>query len=278
MSIIVRRSGALGDVVLTTPIVRRLRRENPTANIAVITNFPDVFRYSQRNITSFPLDLVVNRLIDLDFCYEEQPDLHIVQAYMLEAFDDLGDPADFQQELFFPKRTMFSYDRKFVAVHAAVAGWANRTLPRATWREVVTGLRKAGLWPILVGSPRDDIPDSDTTRFFSTDILAQAGLIDGCAAFVGSDSGLAHIAGSTNTPIVTVFTCARPETRLPWRNGILGWNCTALVPDIPCVGCLARRLPPVTSEFCERGDNVCVTLIKPDEIIEAVIKIVDNNR
>lgn len=277
MSIIVRRSGALGDVVLTTPIVRRLRRENPTADIAVVTAYPDVFRYSQRNITS-PLDLPIDRLIDLDFCYEEQPDLHIVQAYMLKAFGDLGNPDDLQQELFFPKRTMFSYDRKFVAVHAAVAGWANRTLPRATWAAVVTGLRKAGLWPILVGSPRDDVPDSDVTRFFSTDILAQAGLIDGCAAFVGSDSGLLHVAGATSTPIIGVFTCARPETRLPWRGGVCGGGCTAIVPDLACVGCLARRPPPVTTEYCERGDTACVDLVRAESIIEAVIETVDSRR
>lgn len=276
MTIIVQRSGALGDVVLTTPVIRRLRRENPTTPIAVLTAYGDVFRHNPA--LSIPIPEVCPpevRRIQLDLAYELQPAMHIVQAYMTEAFGDTGTPADLQQELFFPKRRLFDSGHRYVAVHAAQAGWRNRTLPRSVWKDVVEGLRKADLWPILVGTPRDDVAGCNVTRFFSADVLFQAQLIASCVAFVGSDSGLLHVAGATDTPIAAVMTCARPETRLPWRDGELGGKCIAVVPDLPCVGCLARRPPPTTTEYCERGDLACVKQVQAETIVEAVIAAIE---
>lgn len=275
-TILVQRSGALGDVVLTTPVIRRLRRENPAARIGVLTGYAEVFDNSPHLIGgSAPNAPSLVKHIQLDGAYELLPNMHIVEAYMLETFGDTGDALDRQQELFYRPITMYERHKRYVAVHAAVAGWTNRSLPRETWRAVVNGLRKAGFNPILVGSPRDELFDVDgAITFYNGNILAQAAVIDACACFVGSDSGVLHIAGATNTPIVGVFTCAQAETRLPWRNGVLGRACVAITPDIACAGCLARRPPPVTTEHCERGDTACVTMVKADEIIEAVISII----
>lgn len=254
----VQRGGALGDVVLTTPIIRRLRREYPDAFIQIETAYSEVFK-NNPHLNVDP-DKETIRNINLNLAYERCPNMHIVETYMREAFGDAGDPAERQQELFFPQRRLFKEGKhRLVAVHAAVAGWKNRTLPRETWRAVVDGLYARGYRPILVGTPYDDIADCEVIRLHAADLLGQAQLIASCEAFIGSDSGLLHVAGATDTPIVGVFTCARPETRLPWRHGELGWRCAAVVPDLDCVGCLARRAPPVTTEHCERGDRACVS-------------------
>jgi len=276
-NIVVQRAGALGDVILTTPIIRRLRRENPTASIGVLTAYGDVFANSPHLDISALADPQNVRHIMLDLAYERRPGLHIVQAYMQEAFGDLGEPDDLQQELFFPRHDPLSAKQHYVAVHAAVAGWANRTLPRATWRAVIDGLRKAELWPVLVGSPRDLIPDYPVTAFLSSNVLAQASFIDTCACFVGSDSAMLHVAGATDVPIVGIFTCALPWLRLPYRQGKLGGNCMAVVPDLDCIGCLHERPPPVTTEACQRGDMLCVSSVDPDEIIAAVLALVETN-
>ena len=49
-SILVRRTGAFGDVIDTTPVVRRLRQENPDAEIDVDTQYPHVFLNSPHRI------------------------------------------------------------------------------------------------------------------------------------------------------------------------------------------------------------------------------------
>jgi hypothetical protein len=42
-SILVRRTGAFGDVIDVTPVARRLRNENPDAEIDVDTQYPSSF-------------------------------------------------------------------------------------------------------------------------------------------------------------------------------------------------------------------------------------------
>jgi ADP-heptose:LPS heptosyltransferase len=256
---------------------------HPDAEIVVQTAYPDVFRWNPNvdQVVSGAPDGSFYRMIDLDLAYEKLPNLHIVEAYMEEAFGDVGRREDLQQELFTTKvlsPPLFGDRKRYVAVHATVAGWANRTLSRSTWTEVIKLLRAAGLWPILVGSPRDDLPSLAVTRFITTDIAALVALISGVGCFVGSDSGVLHVAGATDTPIVGVFTCAKPDTRLPIRGGIIGKDCRAIEPDLDCKGCLARRPPPVTAEFCERGDNACVDVIQAADIADAVFDLINKAR
>jgi len=273
MKILVRRTGALGDVVMATPVVRRLRRENSYARIFVQTAYPDVFKDNPHVDMVLPDEggerVPINRLVDLDLAYERRPDMHVVEAYMLEAFGDTGERSDRRQELFFDRSSMSGIAGKgYVAVHAAVAGWRNRTLPRDTWKEVLHRLNVAGLSVILIGTERDAIPGY--LSFLVPDIHAQASLIQSCVCFVGSDSGLLHVAGATDTPIVGVFTSARPEYRLPFRE-----DCAAVVPPgLDCLGCLARQPVPSTTESCERGDLACVGAVRATDIVDAVLKLI----
>lgn len=285
MTILVCRAGALGDVIMTTPVIRRLRRENPNEGIIVQTQYANVFTGNQHvNLASSSLSvgasMTIDRMINLDLAYERRPKDHIVEAYMLEAFGDRGKPEDRQQELTFLTNSPLGGrgSKPYVAVHATKAGWSNRTLPRSTWVKVVDGIQDAGFRPVLIGSPRDDIPGNHVARCMVTNIKMVAELIDGAACFVGSDSGLLHVAGATRAPIVGVFTCAQPHLRLPWRDGVLGKDCTSIVPDLACVGCLHRRQAPVTTEWCERGDVACVQMVKAEEIVAAVVAQIQKTR
>jgi len=197
---------------------------------------------------------------------------------MLEAFGDLGDPKDLQQELHYKVGRDYltkSVKSNIVAIHAAIAGWKNRTLPRHVWRAVFDGVKRMGLRPALVGTDRDNLYAGDTAEIpLGWPLAVQAAFISECAAFIGSDSAMLHLAGCTDVPIIGVFTCARPETRLPWRHGQLGWRCEAVMPDLECVGCQARRPPPVTDEFCERGDTRCIELVSAANILAALQKVI----
>lgn len=283
MRILVRRMGALGDVVLTTPIVRRLRRENPDAEIGVQTAYPDVYRNSPHRLTVFqpgPLPYPwtpeggLDHTIALDLAYERRPDLHIVQAFMLAAFDDEGDPADHRQELFPAGIAPFFDGTRVIAVHAAKAGWRSRTLPEATWVAVTEGIRNRGLFPLMVGSMRDALPKAKAAAFHSHDILAQMRMIEKCACFIGSDSGLTHVAGASDVPIVCAFTSVLPALRMPRRYGRMNWRFEAVVPDLDCIGCLARAPVPTTTEPpCERSDYACTYMATAGMLLAAMDRL-----
>lgn len=265
--ILVNRIGALGDVVLTTPIIRRFAQEGN--EIHVRTAHPDVFR-NNPHVTKVwaPADRPDHdRLIDLDLAYERRPLMHIVQAYGIEAGVELDDR---QQELFFPKKIRVRSRTPLVAVHAAKAGWRNRTLPAETWLAVCATLRDAGVRPLLVGTHRDELRGSPYMAFHQPNILAQAAVIAQCDCFVGPDTGLLHVAGATDTPIVGIFTSVDPAFRLPYRA-----NCVAVQSSgLDCLGCHGRQPAPATTESCELDDYAaCVRAVSPELIVEAVLSL-----
>lgn len=268
---IVRRAGALGDVIMTTPVLRRLRRENPDALIVVQTLHDEVFKNSPDVDYINPGDTFLTEdsvLIDLDLAYERHPRMHIVDAYMQVTFGDDGAAHDRRQYLNFNHKLRFSGPNNYIAIHAARAGWVNRTLPRDTWISVIQMLQTEGYQPILIGHEGRDDPDPNVpvTRFFSTSLASIAQLINSCACFVGSDTGLLHLAGATQTPIVGIFTSVRGSYRLPYRDKVWG-----IEPALDCIGCQERRPIPSTTEGCERGDVACVSAVDPDIIVAAVM-------
>jgi ADP-heptose:LPS heptosyltransferase len=278
LRILVRRTGALGDVVLATPVVRWLH-EFHGAEVFVETAYPDVFRNNPHVSEDDARGIAFDRVVDLDGAYETRLGMHVVDAYFAAVMaQDAGPvPADqraWRQELFFQRKPLFPSRKRMVAVHAAVPGWRNRTLPRATWRAVVEGLRSSGLTPVLVGTERDALDGVDCPQCLTGDVLFQANVIASCACFVGVDTSLMHVAGATDTPIVAAFTCTRPDDYLPFRE-----NCVAVTPlGLDCLGCAARRESGSTTETCERGDLACVSAVRAEDILTATFAMLDRTR
>jgi ADP-heptose:LPS heptosyltransferase len=279
--IIIRRSHALGDVILVTPVVREMRRRYPQAEINVVTHYPAVFRHSPQQTEAYEwLDSrLADIFVNLDGAYERRPQMHIVEAYMEEAFGPEHDVRSsfYQPELFFPPNSLpiMQIPDNLVVIHPAVAGWANRTMPRRFWNEVIHQLRENDFAPLIVGLERDAV-GIDAVWFSIPDIHVIAQLISRAICFVGSDSALLHVAGCTMTPIVGVFTATNPKLRLPYRFGTLGLGCAAVMPVLDCVYCLHRRPPPVTTEACERGNeekNMCVEWVDPAWVVDAVLQM-----
>jgi ADP-heptose:LPS heptosyltransferase len=158
-------------------------------------------------------------------------------------------------------------------VHAAQAGWRSRTLPEATWLAVVAGLRARGCFPLMVGTMRDALPGARAASFHSGDVLAQAAMIARCACFVGPDSGLLHVAGATDAPIVGVYTSVWAAYRMPLRSA--GRLACVSPRGLSCLGCQARQPAPATTEHCERGDFACAAAVRAEDIVEAAMRLIE---
>jgi hypothetical protein len=120
-----------------------------------------------------------------------------------------------------------SIHQKYILIHP-VTTWANRTWPAEKWMELVKKLNDDGIYVISIGK------DSSETGFFNvekpvfnfeipygmnlmnkTSISECYHLINNAACFITMDSGLLHLAGTTNTPIIQLGSSLNPEFRMP---------------------------------------------------------------
>jgi ADP-heptose:LPS heptosyltransferase len=268
--ILVKRAGAFGDVVDVTPVVRRLRAENPGAEIDIETRYPRVFLNSPHRI-GLKRDITYDRVIDLNMAYERNLcRVGVVESYMEVAFGDRNGST--QLEVVYGPPPEFGLDWSLAITMHPARSWPQRTLPVKFWVDLANILAKRGWIVLCVGTKQDwgfdghrvlDLRD----RF---DMQMQASVIAASRAFVCSESGPMILAQATDVPIVALHTMGLPEFTARERHGVKGWRFLGIAAPIECVGCSSRLREPSTFFLCERGDNKCVTLFDSETIADAV--------
>lgn len=260
MNILIQRSGALGDVIMATPIAMHFLNQGD--NVYFETHCPGVFQRSGILIGTPPK---IDRFINLDLAYERRPKMHVIDAYALEAKIELK---NFKTHLH-RVENIYSEVNKFVVLHAGV-GWPSRTLPHIFWFELAEILKAEGYTPICIGTGLDyKLPNTLNIRDLS--IHSLAGLIQKSKGFIGIDSGVMHIAGTTDTPMVGLFTCAKAEYRMPAHNYAVGINA-----PVDCNGCLHEIPAPVTDMKCKFGDNHCTRSFVPRKVFHVLESLVNS--
>ncbi len=284
-TILVQRSAQMGDLLMTTPVLARLRHlVGPETRIDVSSLQPKTFAGNPHiNYSIDRSEIQSNHyeyFIDLDQTYEKNLSIHAVDAYMLEAFGDSDWCAKNVVLIKRPLPADIEVDwHRAVTLHPALTS-RNRTIPAPVWEELIGWLEGAMLVPVILGSYREVQLGSKSTAVDLTAKLTlqqTATAIQSSLCFVSADTGLSHVAGSTDTPMVTIYTAVPPRHRLPWRYGQLGWRVTALVPDLDCAGCYGGG-------GCRRLDYACVEGAEAitaerifNEVVESV-KLRDHTR
>ena len=268
--ILVRRTGAFGDVIDTTPVLRRLRQENPDAEIDVLTQYPGVFKDSPHRI-GFKRDVRYDRFIDLDMAFERNlRRVGVVESYMEAAFGDREGST--QLEMAYGPPPEFGMDWSLAITMHPARSWAQRTLPEQFWIDLANVLAERGWIVLCIGTKQDwgfngrrvvDLRDR-------LDVQTQAAVIGASRAFVCSESGPMMLAQVTDVPVVALHTMALPWITARERHGVVGWRFHGIPAPIDCVGC-SHRLPEASTFFsCLRGDNKCVTMFDPETIADEV--------
>ena len=93
------------------------------------------------------------------------------------------------------------------------------------------------------------------------DLAELRALITRASVYIGGDSGPAHIAATTRTPIVELLGPTLAGRSRPWRDH-RWYSETIDAGDLPCRPCTQRR--------CVPGDFRCLTGIHPDRVAAAV--------
>lgn len=110
-------------------------------------------------------------------------------------------------------------------------------------------LRSQGLEVVFLGKNKAETGTGQTVNGYTgdypaslgidlvnqTDMLQSAAIIAGAKVYVGMDSGLTHLAGCTDTPIIAGYTLVDPKHVMPIKFSVIGGNTEAVTPpqDIP---------------------------------------------
>jgi heptosyltransferase-2/heptosyltransferase-3 len=170
-------------------------------------------------------DLVPNRVPTEDGRHDVLSNLDLLAL--------LGLSADETMAPFFPvsaddvakARQRLGVDRP-CAIHAG----SGRTMfamskrwPPEKFGQLVPRLRELGLTPVVLEGPEDEGVGDLLRQSTDAPILPlhgelqeAAAVLAACDLYVGSDSGLAHLAAAVGTPPVTLFAPAVPDRVSPW--------------------------------------------------------------
>jgi ADP-heptose:LPS heptosyltransferase/GT2 family glycosyltransferase/predicted SAM-dependent methyltransferase len=272
---VVRRH-AIGDVLLTTPVLRALRARWPDCHVTFVTIEPDVL------VGNPNVDQIVSGEAPIpgdfdavhELVYELQPERPIVEVYAEIAGVVVDDPTP-DIHLTTDERA-----RALAALRAAGAdpgarpvvgfhmhsGWPVRDWPLDRFAATARALeRELGAAVVVLG--KEATPAID----FGVDLRGRLGLRETAAAIgfmralVSVDSSLGHLAVAAGVPVVGLFGCTDPEKRYPaWARKHV------LTGDVPCLGCHHRQrpVPAIFAPTCPFETVRCMESIGVDAVVE----------
>jgi ADP-heptose:LPS heptosyltransferase len=272
-----RSTKPLGDALFLTTAAREIRRRNPSARITIRTHWPGVFA-NNPDIASVAgiRDPFTPPKGAIPIVYED-PWPPISRRHVLEIITgNLGLKGVIEiRPYFYPKaeeRRLAAEmrprnGRPLVVVHPFSGFFAARTKQWnfAHWKKLLEIL-PPGIETVRFSD--QDEPATPTERTLHRDILGAdlrviAALLESADAFVGQDSGLAHLATALGVPAVVIFTGYVPPDMFGYPQNI------NLAPDLPYIPCWCEDgCPPCKGEICTRA-------VQPEKVLESILKVLE---
>ena len=158
---------------------------------------------------------------------------------------------------------------KLVGINiSASSRWLTKNLPLAHLVKICEALGKQDIRVVVTGTEKDLTLAQELVSLVKnvklinacgkTTINQLACLIKKCAVYISCDSAPLHIAAAVDTPVIAIFGPTDPARHLPpAKNYIL------IKKNLACSPCYKPK--------CKRTE--CITMISPEEILEAVSKL-----
>ena len=153
-------------------------------------------------------------------------------------------------------------ESSFVALIAALVRKdpSRRVVITSGPSDAAAALRVATESRRILGAQAAAVPDAG-----DFDLAELRALTARAAVYIGGDSGPAHIAATTQTPIVELLGPTLAGRSRPWRDP-RWYSETVDAGDLPCRPCSQRQ--------CVPGDFRCLTTIAPEQVAAAVERAV----
>jgi hypothetical protein len=237
---------ALGDTLAVTPTLRKLYNSYGK-KISVATNQPEIFKNNPYvdNIFNEITDDIKNdyevfQSFNIGYhpngvCYKHNAmdirQFHAVNLGFMLTKDEMSMD-------YFPDEveSIEGLPEKYVLIHP-VQNWNSRTWDAKKWQMLTKLLNERGIAVISVGKDSSELGGSNVDKpvfNFNIDIglnlmnqttLSQTWwLINGAMCFITMDSGLLHLAGTTDSEIIQLGSSIHPQFRAPYRKNNQGYK------------------------------------------------------
>lgn len=136
--------------------------------------------------------------------------------HMASAFFALGVPV---QEV--PRAELFSAESPLKGRYAVLHPFASapeKQWPAERFCELARYLKLWNINPVILAGPHDETSAFAGHQVFQRKLPEAKALISGAAAFVGNDSGPAHMAAAFGVPSLVLFSKSNPAIWGPWRT------------------------------------------------------------
>lgn len=287
LNILVKRRAAIGDVIMTTGVVRELKRKyGSNANIYVATDVLEVFKNNPHVSGVIPFDAAKDGQFDtvfnLDDAYEYNPYVNYVETYFYRVFGDINCNKSvelFPSEEDRTKVLNIQYQHKldkYIVVHMRNWHWQAKNISMDVWFDVFTKLfeERDDFTVVTIGGHTDhtvDHPNFVDLRNSNLTSQQMMLLCENASCFVGIDSGPFQCAAASNTHIVALLTHLRAESIIPQRKWTNDYEVTAIETLEDCKGCYDRQQHPVRQIVCEKTNYPCTSNFDTQAIATAIL-------
>lgn len=251
-TVVVRRSGALGDCVAIEPVLKYYHDKG--YKVAIDMPLHIALIYAQHHYPVFHISQLDKRIpakvIDLDMSYENNPK----QLHLKSYFETAG-VTDYKLEnpqLNFKIHEHNKLFKKYITLHIDDRAQPHRNAYGIDWQTVVAYLNDKGYTVIQVGlTSHEAVKGAVQMQTCTTNLLMW--VIAGADFSIGVDSGPASISVALGVPAVILFGSVNPEYIHPdlskvkviqnecqfagcWHNviGVDGQDCVFDVEKPPC--------------------------------------------
>jgi len=248
-------SASLGDTICSTPILKKLS-ESYGEKFHVATQVPEVFFNNPyvKKIINFDqrssMDVVVLDIDPVDqknyeifetfrFGKGSQKKHNTVDIRQFHAID-LGFnllPEEMECEFYPDIYEDLRLPSDYICIHPTQT-WESRTWAKGKWQELVNELIRMGICVVLVGKDSQEVgtglsgnekvekPTFDIeggakviSLLNKTNLSSTWNVINNASCFITMDSGLLHLAGTTDTHIIQLGSSINYKLRAPYRKG-----------------------------------------------------------
>lgn len=249
----------MGDVLMTTPILRCLRRDNPGVEIHYETKCPHMLIGNPR------IDVITSRAQDAEFdrvcnlSYEDRPGEIIIDVFAEQAGVKLDNR---KMEIWYEPKQV-NIEMPYAVFHTG-RSWPSKTWPLDRFAQVAGYLVSRGFRIVQVGDYKTSvIVKSGCIDARDMDFRQIVGLLKKAKFFIGIDSLPAHMAKAVGCPAFVIYGCTDPNLYICDAEE---YPISAL--GLDCAGC--RNRTKDTFVACQNEgewENACLKLIHPEVVI-----------